>query len=315
MRLLIAAVLLILLWAILALTVAHLIAPSSGNDPLGAEPPEAKPVVCVVNYPLEYFARRIVKDRATIEFPAPRAVDPAYWKPDQEAIWSFQEADLVLLNGADYAEWIDEAMLLEEKTSRTSEPFQNQYLKMDVVGKSPGGKNMPSSQPPWDGHTWLDPQLAVIQARAVRQALRRLVPEHGEEFDRNYESLERDLQALDASIKEVSSNYIDQPLLAAQPVYPYLARRCGWNMKSLDWKPDQVPDAHQWQMLADLLKDHPAKWILWVAPPKQETIDRLKLLDVKCVVFDICANVPKEGDYLSIMHENIQRLKPIFKTF
>ncbi len=40
-------------------------------------------------------------------FPVPEEVDPAYWKPEAEDVAAYQRADLILLNGASYAKWVD----------------------------------------------------------------------------------------------------------------------------------------------------------------------------------------------------------------
>ena len=58
---------------------------------------------CVVNYPLQYFAERIGGEHINVVFPAPADVDPAYWMPDTPTITAYQQADLILLNGARYA--------------------------------------------------------------------------------------------------------------------------------------------------------------------------------------------------------------------
>ena len=56
--------------------------------------------IITVNYPLAYFAERILGDHGSVSFPAPADVDPAYWSPAPEIISEYQQADLVLLNGA-----------------------------------------------------------------------------------------------------------------------------------------------------------------------------------------------------------------------
>ncbi|MEJ2085889.1 MAG: zinc ABC transporter substrate-binding protein, partial [Acidobacteriota bacterium] len=63
-------------------------------------------VLYTVNYPLQYFAQRIGGDLVEAAFPAPEGDDPAYWKPTPEQILAYQNADLILLNGADYAKWL-----------------------------------------------------------------------------------------------------------------------------------------------------------------------------------------------------------------
>ena len=60
--------------------------------------------VYTVNYPLQYCAQRIAGDTLTVVFPMTVDEDPAYWKPAPQIIQAYQNADLILLNGADYAE-------------------------------------------------------------------------------------------------------------------------------------------------------------------------------------------------------------------
>ena len=67
--------------------------------------------VYVVNYPLQYFAERIGGEHINVVFPAPANVDPAYWMPDAPTIAAYQQADLILLNGARYAKWINKVTL------------------------------------------------------------------------------------------------------------------------------------------------------------------------------------------------------------
>ena len=67
--------------------------------------------VYTVNYPLEYFASRIGGEHVKARYPGPADEDPAFWKPDAQTIGSYQQADLILLNGAGYAKWLSRASL------------------------------------------------------------------------------------------------------------------------------------------------------------------------------------------------------------
>ena len=67
--------------------------------------------VYTVNYPLQYFAERIGAEHVEVAFPAPSGVDPAFWKPDSDILRQYQQADLVLLNGAGYAGWVEKVSL------------------------------------------------------------------------------------------------------------------------------------------------------------------------------------------------------------
>jgi zinc transport system substrate-binding protein len=59
-----------------------------------------------VNYPLQYFVQRIGGELVDVSFPAPRGVDPAEWMPDIDTVAEYQQADVILLNGAGYARWL-----------------------------------------------------------------------------------------------------------------------------------------------------------------------------------------------------------------
>ena len=67
--------------------------------------------VYTVNYPLKYFAERIGGPYLKATLPTPPGQDPVYWTPSIADISAYQQADLILLNGAGYAKWTTKASL------------------------------------------------------------------------------------------------------------------------------------------------------------------------------------------------------------
>ena len=98
-----------------------------------------EPLIYVVNYPLQYFAERIGGDWIDVKFPAPRDEDPAFWNPTAEIIGEFQRADLILINGASYAKWIDRTTLPESRIVDTTFAIKawgfGGFRKFETVGK------------------------------------------------------------------------------------------------------------------------------------------------------------------------------------
>ena len=262
-------------------------------------------VVYTVNYPLQYFAQRIAGDHAEVVFPAPPAVDPAFWQPDAAAIASFQRADVILLNGAGYAKWIDRVSLPRRKLVDTSAGFRDRYIETEGGLTHSHGREGAHSHAGTAFTTWLDFTQAVQQARAVHTALSRLMPEQANTFAANLSELERDLLDLDARLEALVARDPAQPLLASHPVYQYLARRYSLNLKSLMWEPDAMPPESEWQGLAELREAHPAGWMLWEAEPAADNRERLEQLGVESTVFDPCANRPAAGDFLTVMSDNV----------
>jgi zinc transport system substrate-binding protein len=268
--------------------------------------------VYVVNYPLQYFSERIGGELVRVEFPAPANVDPAYWTPDAEDVVAYQGADVILLNGADYAGWIGMASLPASKMVNTSEAFADRhiYIEGDVThSHGPEGEH---SHGATAFTTWLDPTLAVMQAEAIEAALAGASPASEATFTAGFDSLTRDLLGIDAGVENALASVRAEPLLGSHPVYQYFARRYGLNLKSVHFEPDQFPDDSGWWNLRELLREHPAQWMLWEGEPMPEIVARLEELGVKSVVFEPCGNVPDAGDYLSVMQANVRNLEAAF---
>lgn len=267
------------------------------------------PTAYVVNEPLAYFARRIAGGLVSVVFPVPPDADPAFWMPDAETIRAYQLADVILLNGAGYAQWVEMAALPRSRIVDTSASFADVYIV--------GAESTPHQHGPTGEHTdgtvafttWLDPTLAVMQADAVRAAFVRLLPEHAETFGQNFERLASDLKVLDDRLRATAA---PQPVIFSHPVYQYLARRYGLNARSLHWEPDVPPTEAMWTQLQRLLAEHPARWMIWEARPAKSIIARLAEMGIECAVVDPCGNAPAEGDYLATQRKNVESLAAVF---
>ncbi len=273
----------------------------------------AKPTVYVVNYPLQYFTERIGAEHVQVVLPAPAGKDPALWKPHVKTIAAFQAADLIVINGATYAKWLQIASLPKAKIVNTSKGFKANYIEIkDTVTHTHG----PSGEHAHTGTaftTWLDMQQAVQQAQAITVALSRLQPEQKRVFERRYAELKQDLLALDQRLDAIVAKQRTQPLVASHPVYQYLAKRYGLNLQSVLWEPDVMPNDEQWQGLQSILKTNAAKWMLWEGSPLSASVDKLQTLGVKSLVFDPCGNAPEQGDFLSVMQQNVENLQQAFQ--
>lgn len=270
--------------------------------------------IYTVNYPLQYFAQRIGGQHAEVIFPAPVDQDPSLWSPDVETVLEYQQADLIVLQGGSYAKWISRASLPLAKRVNTTYTISNRFIEIeDAVRHSHG---------PGDEHshggvaltTWLNPELAIEQARSIHKAMIRLRPQFEADFDHNLELLENDLTALDQRLRDATAMVADQAVVFSHPVYQYLQRRYQLEGRAVDWEPSELPSAEQWKALAKLLEQHPAKWMIWEGEPKAETVERLAELGLESVVVSPCGNRPASGDWLSAMETNADELARVFSA-
>jgi zinc transport system substrate-binding protein len=292
-------------WRLLVATVCLLAVP------LGAA--ADKLVVYTVNYPLQYFAQRIAGEHAEVIFPGPIDADPAFWQPDAATIGAFQRADLILLNGAGYAKWVKRVSLPRGKLVDTAAGFRSDLIETGGAVTHSHGREGSHSHAGTAFTTWLDFNQAADQVRAIGDALSRVRPQHANTFAANARALEQALLDLDSRLKAIVATAPEKPLIASHPVYQYLARRYGLNLKAVMWEPETVPDEDQWMQLERLLREHPAGWMLWEGEPAFASVERLQQLGVQSMVFDPCATQPEAGDFLGVMSNNVMNLEPIFQ--
>jgi len=274
---------------------------------------QEKLTIYVVNYPLKYFAERIAGDHARVVFPAPAEKDPAYWMPDAATVAAYQKADLILLNGANYAKWVRKVSLPRSKMVDTSAKFKDRLITAEEVVTHSHGAAGAHAHESLAFTTWLDFDLAAKQAGLVMKALSRKKPAARDFFKKNYAALEHDLLALDEEMKRIAAKNPLSPLVASHPVYDYLSRRYGFNMRSVHWEPDEFPSDAQWSELRAILKKHPAKWMIWEGEPMKESAERLKAIGINSLVFDPCGNIPDQGDFMSVIRRNGKNLESAFQ--
>lgn len=292
---------------------------ATGSESGAAAWPAARPVVYTTFYPTAYFAGRIAGDLASVVCPVPEDEDPIFWMPPADILQAYQEADLIVLNGAGFAKWVERASLPSSRVVDTAAPFAGEFIRYENATTHSHGKAGEHSHEGIDGHTWVDPVNAKTQAGEIRSALARLLPDHSADLEANFARLAADLDALDAGFREVSASDPRRPLLASHPAYNYLVRRYGWNLANLDLDPETMPTDAQFEEIRTILADHPAKFLLWESEPLPEIAARFRDgFGIESVTVSPCellgeAEMAAGADYLTVMRKNLESLRTVFE--
>lgn len=266
-----------------------------------------KLLVLASNYPLYFFASEIAGDAVEVRMPDIDG-DPAIWVPGPSDFSQLQAADLIILNGAGYESWLAFISLPSGLLLDTTAEIQDQLLPMENTTLHQHGPEGEHSHQGAAFTTWLDPQIAIEQARAIARGLSALVPEQAEVFKMHLVLLEKRLGDLDRSFDQAFSELRDQPLVFSHPVYQYLQQRYGLNGLSVHWEPGRDPGVKDWVDFQNMLQGHPAKLMIWEGQPSPETIKRLQDQGIQSVVFDPVANQPGSSDYFAVMGANLNRI-------
>ena len=273
---------------------------------------ETKPVVYASNYPVYYFASRIGGESLDLRFPAGNLSDPSTWTPVADTIAHMQAADLILVNGASFENWLMNVSIPEEKVVNTSAGFGDQLLSSGATFTHSHGDEGEHAHEGTAFTTWLNLELAAKQAEQVKNALVNLQPDHKEMFERNYTELAQNLMKLHEEYQHTLGSGTQPAVAFSHPVYQYLEAAYGFKGKSLHWEPDTPLDHDMIHEIEHLKKDHNIQYLVWEGKPLQENIDKLNEMGIKSVVITPMGGQPDGTDFIAGMEKNLQVLKEMY---
>ena len=70
--------------------------------------------------------------------------------------------------------------------------------------------------------------------------------------------------------------------------------------------------SEMWHDLEHDIDDHVIDWMVWEDQPLATSISFLDENSIKSVVFNPCGNIPENGDFLTVMKDNIIEFKKVF---
>jgi len=295
--------------AVLALFCAGVVqcdsGPAAGDD--------LADVVMTTFYPTKFFAHTIAGDIVRVECPVPDGEDPIFWQPSRAILQRYQKASLIILNGAEFEKWVENASLPKSRMVDASESFKDSFITFEKTTHSHGLKGEHTHEGV-DGHIWLDPLLAKAQVESIEKALARTFPDFARHFARNSRSLRENLDLLDRRLGEITSRVKEAQLFASHPAYNYLARRYGWTVINLDLSPDETPGDEDLVKLEQAPATAGKRIILWESAPLESTVEKLEArFQAESVVFSPCELLDQSledagEDFLSVMIKNIESL-------
>ncbi len=254
--------------------------------------------VVAVNYPLQYFADRLLDGSADVIFPVPQDTDPSFWRPAVADISLVQSADLILLNGAGFAAWVDRVSLPRSRLVNTSRDIKDRYVVTESITHSHGDGGEHSHEG-LASYLWLDPTLAASQAEATARALASRGLATTEGLDARLTELKADLAALDAQAQSALADAQGVAMIATHPRYQYLARRYGLSITALEWEAGAAPTADQLVELRSLIDQTGAQVLIWEAEPPAEALQAAVDMGLRNVTFPTLVHQPGDGDFMT----------------
>ncbi|OAN71272.1 hypothetical protein A8B78_20195 [Jannaschia sp. EhC01] len=263
--------------------------------------------IAAVNYPLAYFAERIAGDLADVRFLVPDHVDPSFWRPGIADITAIQSADLVLLNGAGFADWTARTTLPRARSVVTSAAFEDAFIATETITHAHGDGGA-HSHTGTANYLWLDFAQAQMQAEAIAAALTRRAPDAEADIARNLDALIADLGALDTDARAIGEAAQGVRMIAAHPRYQYFARAYGVDIDAMEWDPREPVNDAQLAALEERVAASGARLFIWEAEPDAASRSRVESLGLTSAVLPPLANRPSDGDFISAMTQALAQV-------
>ena len=138
------------------------------------------------------------------------AVDPHDFEPGTADLAAFSEADLVLVNGADYDHWAEDAVASRDPAPRVLDVAQ-------LVGAPEGG----------DPHLWYEPAAVQAVGPALADQLARLSPDAADAFAERAAAWQAGLRPYLDAVLALRSAASGRTYAATEPVFDRMATALG----------------------------------------------------------------------------------------
>ena len=254
-------------------------------------------------YPLFEFSKQVGQDKVDVSLLVPVGVEPHDWEPTIKDVQLMQNADLIVINGIGFEEWVHD---LEEinyqgqivDTSKGVALKHNETIKLDEHAHGVT-----------DPHIWLNPVLARIQVQNIADSFSGTDPKNRMFYQTNAANYIEELDKLDLKIRNELSE-CKHDFIAFHDAFSYFAEEYGLTQHTIMVNsPHGEPTAKTLENVINTAKQLGIKVIF-----TEETVDTRtsqviageiggKILTLSPI------EVGNDRSYIQRMAENLENLK------
>jgi len=206
-----------------------------------------KIVALVSFYPLYDFTKEVGKDRVDVSLIIPAGVEPHDWEPSIQDIQQIQQADIIIVNGVGFENWLGSIEKLNLELVIIDSSIGVNIIKEIEVNEHESSLD--------DPHIWLNPNLAKIQVKNIANGLIELDPNNSQYYRDNSENYIKKLDTLDSKIRNELSN-CRKDFVAFHNAFTYFAKEYVLNQHTItSTDPHDEPTSKTLEQIIDLAKE------------------------------------------------------------
>ena len=266
-------------------------------------------------YPLQFVAERIAEGHATVANLTQSGAEPHDLELTPRQVASLTTTSLVIYEKG-FQPAVDEAVAPERKPTGDRHDGNRAPLRpLAATGDDLGhGQGAGPDRSALDPHVWLDPTSLIRIARVVEERLSAIDPDHGADYTRNTDSLNRQLRSLDRSFRSGLAHCVRTEFITTHAAFGYLAERYHLTQIGISGiNPDSEPSPARIAEVQRVAREHGLTTIFsetLVSPAVAQAI--AGDLGLATDVLDPIEGITSQSrgqDYLSVMSANLAALR------
>ena len=195
---------------------------------------EQKIIAIASFYPLYEFTKQVGKEKVDVSILVPFGIEPHDWEPTVKDLQKLQRANLVVINGVGFENWIHNFESIESNAVIVD--TSNGISIIEEVDDHDDHESF------GDPHIWLNPVMAQKQVENIALALAEIDPSNKEYYNKNAVSYIAQLDELDKKIKDELAKCSKKDFIAFHKAFTYFANQYGLNQHTiLSYEPQGEP--------------------------------------------------------------------------
>ena len=239
---------------------------------LPARAQQALSVVAAENFYGD-IARQIGGDRvAVVSIMNKPDQDPHLFETTPGIVRQIADAQIAVLNGADYDPWMEKLMAAAPRPGRLT------INAAVLTGKKTGG----------NPHLWYDPATMPAVAKALAAAFSKADAAHAADYAARLETTLASLDRIGKRVAQMKSKHAGAAVTATEPVFGLMAEALGLEMRNqrfqLAMMNDTEPSARDVAAFENDLKGRKVKALIYNAQVSEKLTERLRDIATKARV-------------------------------
>ncbi|QLH05942.1 metal ABC transporter substrate-binding protein [Nitrosopumilus ureiphilus] len=177
-------------------------------------------------YPLYEFTKEVGKDKVDVSVLVSPGVEPHDWEPTVKDIQKMQNADLVIINGLGFEQWVKDVSTINQQVKMVDTSFGITPIRTNSDSTDESELN-------FDPHIWLNPQTIKIQVINIASALKEADPENSEYYTDNTKQYLAKIDSADKEIREELAQCSKKDFIAFHDAFSYFAKEYSLNQHTV----------------------------------------------------------------------------------